>query len=108
MMIHHAMTRRRAKNARNLDAPKPGNICTDGKPRADFTSESLRREAERGWEESDRSAAKGIERRNIKARAHKRRRQTAREKDALIARLTQKVARLEEELAKHARRRPHD
>ena len=108
MIIRDPMTRRRAKNARNLDAPKPGNICTGGQPRADFTSEPLRREAERGWEESDRSAAKGIERRNNKARAHKRRRQTAREKDALIARLTQKVARLEKELAKHLKPHQHD
>jgi hypothetical protein len=99
------MSKRRAKNTDNLNAPKPGNIYTDGQARARFTSEPLRREAERGWEESDRSAAKGIERRNNKARAHKRRRQTTREKDQLIARLTQKVARLEAELAKHLKRR---
>jgi len=101
MIINRLMTKRRAKNADNLNNPEP----RDGLARAHFNSEPLRREAERGWEESDRSAAKGVQRRNNKARAHKLRRQSAREKDQLIARLTQKVARLEAELAKHLKRR---
>ena len=101
MIIKHFMTKRRVKNPGNLNNPEPRHALA----RAHFTSEPLRREAERGWEESDRSTAKGVQRRNNKARAHKLRRQSAREKDQLIARLTQKVARLEAELAKHLKRR---
>ena len=68
-----------------------------------FRAEPLRQEAERGWEESDKSAANGTRRRAEKVRAQKLRRQSAREKDALIARLTERVARLEEELAKRVK-----
>ncbi len=97
------MPDRRAKSAKNLQDTYPHRPPIDGRPTS-FTSAPLRREAERGWEESDRSAAEGVKRRNDKARAHKLRRQTARDKDALIARLTRKVAQLEEQLAKLLRR----
>ena len=108
MIAEGPMTKRRNKDIADRNGPKPGNTSTDRQARAGFTSEPLRREAERGWEESDRTAAEGIRRRKNKARAHKLRRQTAREKDELIARLEKKVARLEEELAKHLKPRRHD
>ena len=99
------MADRRVNSAKNLPNPTSPKPLKGRPPGSDLTSEPLRREAERGWEESDRSAAKGVQRRNDKARAHKIRRQTDRDKDELIARLTQRVAQLEEELAKHRRRR---
>jgi hypothetical protein len=66
-----------------------------------LSSEPLRQEAERGWEESDRSAAKGIRRRSKKAEAHKRRRERSGAKDDVIARLSERVDQLERQLAEH-------
>ena len=71
---------------------------------AAYRSEPLRHEAERVWDESDRSTATGLERRNKRSQAQKLRRQSSREKDDLIARLSEKVARLEGELARYLQR----
>jgi len=102
MIISDPMSKPRgAKSQSQNRFPKRGHTPVGGPHGSGFTAGPLRREAERGWEESDRSAAKGIQRRGDKARAHKLRRQTSRHKDELIARLRKRIAHLEEELAKY-------
>jgi hypothetical protein len=101
------MTRRPARNSKSPDA-RPGKTSGPPQPPAGFRADPLRREAERGWAQSDESAAHGMQRRNKKARAQKLRRKVSRAKDDLIANLTERVTRLEAELAKLLKRRNDD
>jgi len=99
------MIKRRGKNTKSPDdRPEPAKTSRNRQGDG-FSYEPLRQEAERGWEDSARSAADGNQRRNKKARGHKLRREASRAKDELIARLAQRVARLEQELAKYLKRR---
>jgi hypothetical protein len=72
------------------ECPDKG-LGPDGPLDTTLISDPLRREAERGWAESERGAAKAKRQRQVKARARTKRRETARRQKDEIAHLKGKL-----------------
>jgi hypothetical protein len=70
-----------------------------------MASDPLRREAEESWAESEQIAVKRQRRGQAKTRARAKRRQSTKEQQDQIARLTDKLKQAERKLVQHRRRK---